>query len=329
MKISTIKVKLTEEDIFSSIQEYVKVDNFKVESLTFGENINIACTLKKKINIALKAKIKIDKVVDNVLYLSILDVNVAKIHIFNGIKNFALKTALKDFADQGIKINKETISVDLDIIASKVPFVKFKLVSLTTANGALEAEVGDLEVIKPALQVTEGEKEAEVEIEKVVEIEGKIEEASIIKVNDKYTSLRVMATNKVPEKYAIVAEYAFLVPDILILFGRILKDKRVPVKDKLVIGSVIAYFASPIDIGLLFIPFIGEAGAVAMAFYGLSYVIAKLPEQVIMDNWQGKEEQMLKIKKGVELLNKAAGGKNIQKLLKISNYRRRKKMNKK
>lgn len=111
------------------------------------------------------------------------------------------------------------------------------------------------------------------------------------------------------------SDYVFVVPDVLILFGRLLKDKRVPLKDKAVISSIIAYFAGPLDIGILFIPFIGEAGAVAIAFYGLSYVMESIPEQVILDNWQGDENFALVVKNGVKLMTKSAKGKNIQKLL--------------
>ena len=123
---------------------------------------------------------------------------------------------------------------------------------------------------------------------------------------------------KIPDKYLEVVEYAFLVPDILILFGRLLKDKRVPMKNKMVIGSIVAYFVSPIDFGILFIPFVGDISAIALAFYGLSYVMEKLPEGIIIENWQGKEEFALKIKDAVEFLNKATGGRNIDKLISFS-----------
>ena len=149
MKISSIKVKLKDEDIFQAIQEYVKVDNFKVNSLTFNDTINISCTFKKKISIPIKLKVRIYEVEKNVLFLSIADLNLAKIHIFSGIISFGLKKALKDFKDQGIYIDKDIISIDMNVVGNKIPSAKFELVNLCTEKGYLEAEVKDLQITKP------------------------------------------------------------------------------------------------------------------------------------------------------------------------------------
>lgn len=312
MKITGIKVKLTEEDILGDIKEYVKVDNFQVESITFDDNINIECTYKKGIKITLKVKIQIDRVNDNILYLNIVDVNIAKIHILNSIKNLALKNILKDFEKFGVNINKNTISVRMETLFKVVPFIKFKLISLDILKGAIEAEISDLVVTKG------NEVKEEIDIEKVEELMVEKRLVPFVKKEDKYTNLRMKVFNKVPDKYKDAAEYALLVPDILILFGRLLKDVRVPMKNKMVIGSIVAYFASPIDIAILFIPFVGDVSAIALAFYGLSYVCEKLPEQIIIENWQGKEEFALKIKDVVEFLNKVSGGRNIDKLINLS-----------
>src|SRR5471030_2901487 len=101
----------------------------------------------------------------------------------------------------------------------------------------------------------------EIEIEKVEELIVEKRLVPFVKKEDKYTNLRMKVFNKVPDKYKDAAEYALLVPDILILFGRLLKDARVPMKNKMVIGSIVAYFASPIDIAILFIPFVGDISA--------------------------------------------------------------------
>lgn len=310
MKITGIKVKLTEEDILDNIKQYVKVDNFRVENITFDEKINIECTYKKGIKITLKVKIQIDRVSENILYLDIVDVNVAKIHILNSIKNLALKNILKDFEKYGVNINKNTIKVDIETVCKVIPFIKFKLIGLDILKGAIEVEIRDL-------VVTKGNEEKE-EIEKIEEVIVEKQLVPLVKIEDRYTKLRVKVFNKVPDKYMDVAEYVFLVTDVLTLFGRLLKDKRVPLKNKMVLGGIIAYFASPIDLGILFIPFVGDISVIAVAFYGLSYVMEKLPEQIIIENWQGKEAVALKMKDFVEFLNKASGGRNIDKLINLS-----------
>jgi len=310
MKISGIKVKFTKEDALDSIKEYVKVDDLTVESIDFENKISIECTYKKGIKIKLKVKIQIDRVMGNVLYLNVVEANIGKIHILDKIKNMVLKNILKDFEKYGVNINKNIISVDIEDLCKQIPFVEFKLIGLNIIEGDIEAEVKDLVITK--------DNEVKEEIQKLEELVAEKKIGPIINTEDKYTDLRMKISRKVPARYLEVSEYAFLVPDILILFGRLIKDKRVPTKNKMVIGCIAAYFVSPIDLAMLFIPFVGGISAIALAFYGLSYVMEKLPEQIIIENWQGKQEFALKIKDIVEFLNKASGGRNIDKLINLS-----------
>ena len=313
MKITNVKVRLTEEDALKNIKQYVKVDNFKVESINFDGKINIECTYKRGMKVTLKVKIQIDRVSDDILYLNILDVNIGKIPVLSSIKNFAVKNILKEFERFGVSVNKNIISVDVEALCKVIPFIKFKLVSFNILMGAVEAEVKDLIIT----QVNEDKREVE-KLQKVEELIVEKQLLPFVKTKDKYTNLRMKISKKVPDKYIDVAEYTFLVPDILILFGRLLKDKRVPLKNKVVIGSIVAYLVSPVDLAMLFIPFVGGISVIALAFYGLRYVLENLPEQIIIENWEGKETFPLKIRSVVEFLNKASGGENIDKLINFS-----------
>ena len=307
MKIAEIKVKLTDKDVLEAISEYVKVENFQVEEISFEDIIEFSCSYKKGLKFQFKVKIEIDHVEDNILYFKVIDINIAKIHIINGIKNYALKKLLNDFQDQGINIDKETISVNLNDILKKVPQVDFKLSTLYTLNGEIQVTVENLTYTN----------------DKIVEtVEAKLEEKKVESdrrtIEDNYTNLRRNLYKKIPEKYIDLAEYAFMIPDIIILMGRLLKDQRVGIKSKVVIGSIVAYYASPIDFAILFIPFIGEVSALALAFYGLSYVVQEISENIIMDNWQGKEASIQKMKNAVAVVNSAAGGRNVSKLIGFS-----------
>lgn len=311
MKIAEIKVKLTGKDVYEGICEYVQVENFKVEKISFEEIITVVCSFKKGIKIAIKVKMEIEKVIDNVIYFRILDINIAKIHILKGIKNFALQKLLKDFMEQGISIEKETISVKLNVILKKIPQINFSLKELYTLNGELQVNVENLEYLK---ENDELPKEIE-EIEKSVEH---------IKIEDKYTKLREKINAKVSPRYVNFAEYAFMLPDIIILMGRLIKDDRVSLKTKAVIGSIAAYYVSPIDFAMIFIPFFGEVSALTLGFYGLSYIIQEVPEDIIIENWQGKEIGLQKLKQAVEALNKVSSKVSLNKLIGL-----RKKTNKK
>lgn len=307
MKIAEIKVKLTEEDVFEAICEYVKVENFQIEEISFKDIITIGCSFKKGIKILFKVKVEIYNIEHNVINFRIVDINIAKIHLIKGIKNYVLKKLIKDFEEQGISIDKETISVNLNTILKRVPNIEFKLVEIHAANGDLQVTVEELAYIKDKVAVQE-----KVKVEEIKTINKEAE------IQDNYSILRKKISKRVPEKYAIAAEYAFMIPDIIILMGRLLKDQRVGVKAKVVIGSIVAYYASPIDFAILFIPFIGEVSALALAFYGLNYVVQEIPEDIILENWQGKEVNIQKLKDIVGIINSAAGGRNITRLLGLS-----------
>ncbi len=57
-----------------------------------------------------------------------------------------------------------------------------------------------------------------------------------------------------------------LIPDITVLLYRLLKDKRVDVKTKTLVVSVLSYIVSPVDIIPSFIPFIGQIDDFAVVF---------------------------------------------------------------
>ena len=63
------------------------------------------------------------------------------------------------------------------------------------------------------------------------------------------------------QKYS---DYILIIPDIVALIYRLLKDKRVPVKTKIIISSVICYIAVPSDLIPDKIPFVGKIDDIAV-----------------------------------------------------------------
>jgi uncharacterized membrane protein YkvA (DUF1232 family) len=78
------------------------------------------------------------------------------------------------------------------------------------------------------------------------------------------------------------------------LLCRLAVDKRVAGKQKLLVGGIIAYVISPIDIIPDFIPFIGYIDDLVLVVYGLNVVLNEVDKQVLIDNWGG-EEDILKL----------------------------------
>jgi len=300
MKVSTVKVVLTEKDILEIIDEFVKVPGLVISKIVIKELITVQGSYKKGVAVPFMANVGIGSIHGNVVNIKFMDVKVAKLGILKVIKNFALKNFLSDFSGNGIKVEKDNIIVDLDRIIKVVPGVDFKLKGLDIIDNGLEAQVEDFTYAP----------------NKEVEIFGKSkEENKVLKIDDSYSKFRKGMDEKVPEKYSKVIEYAMLVPDIVALFWRLFKDKRVSIKVKILIGGIIAYLASPINLLPEFIPFIGQIDDVAIAFFGLHKIIEEVPNEIIVQNWQGKEDIILKVNEVISYLYKILGGQNVAKLL--------------
>jgi uncharacterized membrane protein YkvA (DUF1232 family) len=128
--------------------------------------------------------------------------------------------------------------------------------------------------------------------------------------------MRVYSNLKMGEKYGKMGEYVFLIPDLFMLMCRLAMDKRVPHKQKLMVGGIIAYIISPIDLIPDFIPLFGYMDDLVLVVYGLNIMLNEIDKKVLDDNWSG-EEELLNLIKGVTAVSEEFLDKNI--LRKIRN----------
>lgn len=94
-----------------------------------------------------------------------------------------------------------------------------------------------------------------------------------------------------------VAEYLFLLPDFFILICRLAVDKRVPVKQKLLVSGVLAYIILPLDIIPDFIPVIGYVDDLVLAVLGLNLILNEVDPKVLRDNWSGEGDVLRQLQK--------------------------------
>jgi uncharacterized membrane protein YkvA (DUF1232 family) len=80
---------------------------------------------------------------------------------------------------------------------------------------------------------------------------------------------------------------ARFVPDCLILFGRLLGDRRVPRSRKLLIGALIGYLALPFDLVPDFIPVVGQLDDVLVVALALRIVLRSGGADLVREHWPG------------------------------------------
>jgi uncharacterized membrane protein YkvA (DUF1232 family) len=77
------------------------------------------------------------------------------------------------------------------------------------------------------------------------------------------------------------------VPDCARLFGRLLRDRRVPRRDKLLLGGLLGYLALPFDLVPDFIPVAGQVDDAVLVVFVLRRVLRRVDPSLLHEHWPG------------------------------------------
>src|SRR5438067_3478692 len=116
-----------------------------------------------------------------------------------------------------------------------------------------------------------------------------------------YDRVRSRIQSYVDSKGAAIgktAEYLLLVPDVFILLWRLVNDGRVSGKNKVLLGSGIAYYIFPIDlIPEAFVGPIGYLDDLVFGVYILNRVLRDTEPEIVREHWPGGEDVLSVIQK--------------------------------
>lgn len=334
MNISNIKVVITEKDLNSIVTdvltEYVHIDGLNIDKILIDEKISVSGSYKYKVSIPFNVDISIKKVENNTLYLSIEKINVKNLKIFKGIINTALKIISSKFEEYGIEFEEEIISIHFDKLCKVIPMVDFSLKNLKAIPFGLEAEVGDFNFHSDKVQASS---EVEVKKKEIVEQPKEIEnkkddtsnvETGHIEAEEKdvseekeytYRRFRKELKNRFSEKNKKYYSYVVLIPDITALLFRLYKDQRVTKEIKTNISIALGYLMFPLDIIPDVIPFIGKIDDIAIVFFILQKILCDVPEEVVLENWEGDANIIEISREAMALFNDKFGSKEIKKVV--------------
>lgn len=92
------------------------------------------------------------------------------------------------------------------------------------------------------------------------------------------------------------AEFLLLVPDVFVLLYRLTTDKRVHGKNKVLLGSALVYFLSPVDlIPELFLGPIGMLDDLVFGVYVLNRLLVDTDPEILREHWSGAEDVLAMI----------------------------------
>lgn len=308
MNISGVKVSLTGEDLLSIINDFVKVEGLNLAKIEIGEEIKLFGSYVKGFKIDFIAGLRVKRVENGVIHGEVSSFKIAKIKVFSLFRKMALKYTLKSLEEKGINYEDGKVVINLKSLLRDVPYVDLDIADIHIKQNILNVDVTNINISLEGA-ITKEEPEA-IEAEEVIE---EINE-NIEKVKDCYSNGRGYLENKLPQKIKTYSDYLFIIPDMAALLYRLLKDKRVAVRTKLIISGAIAYIAFPTDIIPDNIPFIGKVDEIAVAFFALDRIIADVSINVILENWEGKNDIVLVIKNIIEYVTNFTGARNVEKV---------------
>ncbi|KOA19384.1 hypothetical protein CLHOM_21750 [Clostridium homopropionicum DSM 5847] len=322
MNISDVTVRLTEKDILSIISDYLKIDEIKITEISISDFIKIQGNFIKGIKLNFIANLMIIAIENNKLKLKLLNLKVGILPIAIKLLGFILKKPLLKLTNMGITFEAGNILVDFNLLCKYIPFVEFYLTHITMLKGGLEVELRNLSYTesKQALSLNELKEKIGDSSHESIQKDEKIGDSSQIidikeKQNEGYYKFRKETINKIPNKYHNIAEIIMILPDITILLYRLMKDNRVSMKTKVMIGTVITYLALPYDVIPDFIPILGKSDDLGIGLILLERIIEDIPKEVILDNWQGSSEIIKKVGEVGENIEKTIGRKNAIRIL--------------
>ena len=85
------------------------------------------------------------------------------------------------------------------------------------------------------------------------------------------------------------AEVAGFIPDCVVLFRRLLADRRVPRRAKAALAALLLYLMMPFDLIPDFIPIAGQLDDAILVAAVLAYVARSAGRELIEELWPGSE----------------------------------------
>lgn len=312
MNVSSINVRLTGKDLLSIYNDFISIKELNIENIEIKDDIKIVGAFTKGITINFEGRFKLSSMENGLIRGEVIGFKVLNIGIASFLRKMALKFALKSLKDKGINYDKGKVIIQYKYLLKDISYIDFDIFSIYCAYGVLNIELKNMKVSLG------GELKKEIELLNFEKEESKqFNEEEINKKEDCYTRGREIISDKLNNKVKKYSDYIFILPDIAALIYRLLKDKRVSIKTKMIISAAVAYIAVPSDLIPDKVPFVGKIDDIAIGIFALNVIMSDVPLNVVLENWQGTNDLLIVIKNLIEYATNFTGAKNIDSIYRV------------
>lgn len=96
-------------------------------------------------------------------------------------------------------------------------------------------------------------------------------------------------------------ELWLFLPQLLKLLYALMRDPRVPPRNKAIVAVVAGYLLLPFDIIPDFIPFIGQADELVLVAFALDQMLNRVPEEIVLEHWEGDTDVLEVVREVLEV----------------------------
>ena len=105
-----------------------------------------------------------------------------------------------------------------------------------------------------------------------------------------------------------LTQYALLVPYMVKLIARLLRDPRVPARNKATLVFVGVYLVSPLDLIPSFVVGLGQLDDIVLAALALNQLLHDVPDHVLRQHWDGDQDVLDVVREVLEVSTSVVPG---------------------
>jgi len=107
---------------------------------------------------------------------------------------------------------------------------------------------------------------------------------------------------------ADAAAIARLVPDCIVLVRRLVRDPRVPRRQRWLLGGLVVYLVMPVDLVPDFVPVAGQLDDALVVLWVLRGVLRSAGPAVVAEHWPGPDRTLALVTRAAAPRSPRAGG---------------------